>query len=338
MNRYDRQIRVQQIGELGQQKLKESRVMVIGCGALGTYAIEQLVRAGIGELILIDPDHVEESNLQRQTLFTEKDARDQRLKVEAAKEKLSAIQSTANIHIWAETFEQAQQHLLPEVDLILDCTDHFSVRQNINHYAIEQKIPFIFASCAGVSGQTMAISSEDGPCLACVFPEMEQLAEKSCDLLGVSTPIVPMIASLQVSLAMKVLIHPETVDWGRLYLVNQWDCQIDSFQILKAAHCPACSGNVKEASLPKTAEATVTKLCGENVYQLISHDYSLDQIETLCRNKGLAYHRGKLAIECQIDCYAMTFFKNGKVHCFDFPSKQAAQETFYVLLKGGKIE
>lgn len=332
MNRFDRQIRVKQIGQKGQKILASRSVMIVGCGALGTYTSEQLIRAGIQELILIDPDQIEETNLQRQTLFTEKDAQKRAYKVEAAKEKLLAIRSDAVIHVYPELLEHAMCRRLPTAQLILDCTDNFHARQMINNYAIAQHLPFVFASCAGVSGQVMAISSDLGPCLSCVFPNIERLAEKSCDLLGVSTPIVPMVSSLQVSLAMKILIAPETVDWERFYTIDQWNCTIDSFKISKNPRCPACHTTSAAKKQANSEEPTIVKLCGEQVYQLILNNYSITEIEKICQKQNLRYQKSELAIQCKIKDYSLTFFKNGKIHCFDFPSKEEAKQTVQKLI------
>ena len=162
---------------------------------------EQLVRAGVKRLVLIDPDTVDVTNLQRQSLFTEADANQQRLKVEAAKEHLHEINSACQITaipapITADLIDEYQ------FTLCLDCLDNYQARDLLNKLAIIKNFDYLFASCAGTYGNVMAISPQNHPCLNCLFPNINELKQNDCDLIGVNTALIPIVAGLQVSLAL----------------------------------------------------------------------------------------------------------------------------------------
>lgn len=155
MDRYDRQIRVHQIGPAGQKRIAQSHVVIIGLGATGSYAAEQLTRAGVGTLTLIDSDTVSLTNLQRQTLFDETDVDQEAFKVEAAAQKLGQINHSVTLNIFPKRFTPELLAQVPPFDLVLDCTDNFTTRDLLNRLACNQGFAFIMAACAGTAGSVM---------------------------------------------------------------------------------------------------------------------------------------------------------------------------------------
>lgn len=262
MNRYDRQERVHQIGSIGQQKISHATIMIVGVGALGSYTAEQLVRAGVKRLVLIDPDTVDVTNLQRQSLFTEADAIQQRLKVEAAKEHLHKINSVCQITaipapITADLIDEYQ------FTLCLDCLDNYQARDLLNKLAIIKNFDYLFASCAGTYGNVMAISPQNHPCLNCLFPNINELKQNDCDLIGVNTALIPIVAGLQVSLALHYLVDKTQVNFNELIAVDNWSMQFSKFIINKNSHCPACA-KPSSISLEEESAPELHMLCGEN--------------------------------------------------------------------------
>ncbi|MDN6599901.1 MAG: HesA/MoeB/ThiF family protein [Tetragenococcus koreensis] len=320
MNRYDRQIRVDQIGLAGQEKIKQAVILIVGCGALGTYAAEQLIRTGVQHLILIDPDIVEETNLQRQTLFTTKDAQAQKAKVTAAKEKLLQINPKARIDVYQERFDSALFHQHKKIHLILDCTDNYLARRLINDYCLAFNLPFIFASVASTSGQVMPLFPSEGPCLSCVFPQLHQLEKKGCDTIGVITPIVPLISSIQISLCLQYLVG-DLKNFHTLHMVESWSLKISSFQVSKQADCLMCN---KKQSHTTTSELTET--CGK-VFQTTFSFLCLEEIEQLCIQQEITYKKNPIAIKIQLGSFEITFFKNGHTLFYGF-TETKAKETF----------
>ncbi|MFY1066531.1 HesA/MoeB/ThiF family protein [Enterococcus sp. AD013-P3] len=360
MNRYDRQIRVSKIGLTGQQKLHNSRLLLVGCGALGTYAAEQLVRGGVGELILVDPDTVDLTNLQRQTLFTVADVQAKRHKVTACAEALSAIDPAIKVTPLAMTFDQALFQELGKLDLVLDCTDNFLVRTSINSFCLEKNLPFIFAACGGTSGQVMALQPAYGPCLQCVFPQMAELTEKSCETIGVITPLIPLVSALQVGLAYRCLLEPEKMDWQTLLVTDVWSGELQRFKIRKKEECPSCG---KKTDLQ--IKRPLKKVCGHIYQGQLAAPVSLSELAAISTAAGWPCRQNKLALLIQLHSKtsterqlvqeneghsqdtqtadseshavkeeklpSITIFRNGRALFYDFPDEAFASQLYELL-------
>ena len=185
-DRYSRQIRFAPFGEAGQEALRSARVAVAGCGALGTFHVASLVRAGAGHIRVIDRDYVEWNNLQRQWLFEESDAEQGLPKPVAAAQRAAAINGEVRVEpvvadLTAATFDD----LLDGVQLILDWTDNFETRYLINDYAVKYGIPWVYGAAVGSYGLTMTIQPGKTACLACVYPEPPAGAQATCETAGV---------------------------------------------------------------------------------------------------------------------------------------------------------
>ncbi|MHC4879246.1 MAG: ThiF family adenylyltransferase, partial [Planctomycetota bacterium] len=192
LDRYSRQIRFPQLGEDGQRQLLKSRVLLCGCGALGTVLAETLTRAGVGFLRVVDRDFVEASNLQRQVLFDEEDIRQQLPKSIAAARKLEVINSDVTIEpVVADVDYSNIRQLSDGVDLILDGTDNFEIRFLINDLSLETGIPWVYAGCISSHGQTMPIFPNESACLRCLIESPpEPGTTETCDTAGILGPTV----------------------------------------------------------------------------------------------------------------------------------------------------
>jgi molybdopterin/thiamine biosynthesis adenylyltransferase len=169
--KYSRQILFAGIGEEGQVRLLGASAVVVGCGAIGAATVNLLVRAGVGRIRIIDRDFVEPSNLQRQTLFDEADARDALPKAVAAERKLRAINSSLAVEgIVADVNPGNAEELLAGFDVILDGTDNFETRFLVNDFAVRAGQPWIYAAAVASYGLTMTIRPGLTPCLACLLP------------------------------------------------------------------------------------------------------------------------------------------------------------------------
>src|SRR5262245_9226642 len=173
LERYSRQILFHGIGEEGQRRIAEGRVLLCGCGALGSAIADSLVRAGVGFLRIVDRDFVELSNLQRQVLFDEQDIAEQLPKAIAAFRKLAKINSNVSLDpIVADIDHRNMLALASGVDLIVDGMDNFETRFLINDAAIETRIPWIYGGCVGSHGQVMPIFPGETACLACLIGDV----------------------------------------------------------------------------------------------------------------------------------------------------------------------
>ncbi|QDT36117.1 ThiF family adenylyltransferase [Stratiformator vulcanicus] len=270
-SRYAKQIRFEGIGETGQERIKNSSVTLCGCGALGTVLAESMVRAGVGELRIIDRDIVELSNLQRQVLFDERDAHEGRPKAIAASERLAAINSEVVIEpIVADLTSGNVRELVAGADLILDGTDNFETRLLINDLALEEQIPWVHAAVLGAGGQTMPIVPGETQCLRCLVPDDSSASEgETCDSVGVIGPAVGAIASLAAATALKILCGTLEPTQAMLSVIDTWQPRFHSVQIAKTqpSDCPACDqGRRDYLSGRLSNESTV--LCGRNAVQI----------------------------------------------------------------------
>lgn len=230
--KYSRQTILKEIGFEGQEKLEKSKVVIIGIGALGTAASELLVRAGIGSLKLIDNDQIEKSNLQRQTLFNEKDLG--KNKAETAAKKLREINFLVKIGSKKIFLDKNNLHELKNADLILDCTDNLETRFLINIFCRKEKISWIYASCVKTSGYVMPILPK-GPCLEC-FLKLANL-DSACTL-GILNTVPASIAAIQATLAIKILVG-EKVE-PELYYLNLWKMELKKLKVKKNSKCKVC--------------------------------------------------------------------------------------------------
>lgn len=268
--RYSRQVLFSGIGDEGQQRLIDSRALIIGCGALGSAQAEALARAGVGRLRLVDRDFVEASNLQRQTMFTERDAAERMPKAIAAanhiKEFNSGIETEPEI---VDVNNSNIERLIEDCDVVLDGTDNFATRYLINDACVKHEVNWIYGAAVGSYGVTMTIRPHQTACLRCVFEEAPPAASApTCDTAGVIMPIINVVAAVQVSEAMKLLT-------GRSEELHQSLMQFDVWRNEwrkinpgpPAADCPTC-GLGRFDTLKSTSDNLGAVLCGRNAVQI----------------------------------------------------------------------
>lgn len=240
-SRYARQERLPQIGASGQSALRERTVAIIGLGALGSVGADLLARAGVGRLLLIDRDIVERSNLQRQVLYTDEDARLGLPKAVAAQARLSAVNPEVELEVHAiDLTAENIQGVLADVDLILDGTDNFATRYLLNDFAVMQRKAFVYAGVVGTYGMLGAIVP-GGPCLRCTWPEPPAAAESpTCRSAGVLGPAVSVISGWAAAEAMKILVgKSEEVHQGYRYL-DIWQGTHQAIRAKQDENCPCC--------------------------------------------------------------------------------------------------
>src|SRR6185436_9440419 len=222
--RYSRQILFNGIGEEGQRRLRQARVLIVGCGALGSAQAESLARAGVGKLRIADRDFVESSNLQRQTMFTERDAAERIPKAVAAAIHIKEL--NAEIEVESEIVDVNHsniERLVKDCDVVLDGTDNFATRYLINDACVKHKVNWIYGAAVGSYGVTMTIRPHQTPCLRCVFEAAPPAASApTCDTAGVIMPIISVVAAVQVTEAIKLLIGQFDALHGSLMQFDVW--------------------------------------------------------------------------------------------------------------------
>jgi molybdopterin/thiamine biosynthesis adenylyltransferase len=272
MSRYDRQQILPQIGPGGQARLAKSRVLLVGCGALGSTAADLLVRAGIGHVRIVDRDLVELTNLQRQVLFDEQDAAEERPKAVAAAERLHAINREIRIDPIVADLNAGNIESFADVDLIVDGTDNIATRYLINDVAVKREIPWIYGGCVGVEGRVWGIWPSRTGCLRCLFPEPPNPSDMpTCDTAGVLGPAAAVVGALQAATAIRFLVEgPEASHQSKLTILNIWDGNFRQMAFTPPQpDCPCCTHR-KFPYLSTNGRDFTTNLCGRNAVQVVS--------------------------------------------------------------------
>ncbi len=292
-SRYQKQILFAGIGKAGQAALAEARVLVCGCGALGTVLVDTLARAGVGFIRIVDRDFVELSNLQRQVLFDEDDVANRVPKAIAARDRLQRINSDIEVQgIVADVNYTNIAKFANDVDLILDGTDNFEVRFLINDYSLDSGTPWIYTGCVGSHGQTMAILPGESACLRCLIDTVpEPGATETCDTAGVLGPAINVIASLEAVDALKLLSGQRDLIQPVLRVVDVWDASVRNMNVAtlrETANCPACVGG-ERTWLEGREGSQAAVLCGRNAVQIspsAKGDLSLHDMADRLRASG----------------------------------------------------
>ena len=270
-----------------------SRVLLVGCGALGTVLAETLTRAGVGSLRIVDRDFVEITNLQRQVLFDEDDVAAQMPKAVAAAEKLRRINHNVNVEpIVADVDCRNVRELARDVNLILDGTDNFETRFLVNDLSLETGVPWVYGGCIGSHGQVMAVLPGKSACLRCVIESPpEPGTTETCETAGILGPTVNVIASWQAMLAMKILAGRLDDVPRVLTVIDLWDHTfrtLDVNDLYSKGNCPACHRG-ERLWLSGQSGSRSTVLCGRNAVQVVpdsAGNLSLDELVEKWRGNG----------------------------------------------------
>ena len=266
--RYARQTRFAGIGEAGQEALSKSSAVVVGCGALGSVSAELLARAGVGRLTLIDRDFVELSNLQRQTLFDERDAAEGVPKAIAAQRRLRQVNSAIKVlGVVDDLRPRNASELLAGAGVIVDATDNFETRYLINDFAVAHDVPWIYGAAVGSYGITMPVIPHVTACFRCIYPESPAGAQPTCETAGVLNTVTSIVGSLQASVALQILSGTRAAVRRKMITVDVWTGPLREFdQPERDADCPCC-GLGEYAWLDGRHHAPVS-LCGRDAVQI----------------------------------------------------------------------
>jgi adenylyltransferase/sulfurtransferase len=301
------------IGAEGQHRLAQSRVAIVGCGATGSALATLLARAGVGTLRILDRDYVEPSNLQRQSLFDENDARESLPKAIAAARQIARFNSqiVAEPHV-ADLVPANVDNLLGNVDLILDGTDNFETRYLVNDYAVKNSVAWIYAAGVGSYAVTLNILPGETACLACIFPDPPRGTIETCETAGILNSAVNLVASLAATEALKFLVGARSRMRRTLLSWDVWsneraEVAADS----PRPQCRAC-GEREFAHLEGEGRPHIT-LCGRNSVQIHERQRPIDFAEITTRLTPLGNVRhNEFVLKFWRDPYEMTLFPDGR--------------------------
>jgi molybdopterin-synthase adenylyltransferase len=314
-DRYSRQARFTHIGELGQQRISASKVLICGCGALGSMIAERLARAGVGTLRLVDRDWVELSNLQRQALYTEEDASLSRPKAIAAADALGKINSEVQlVPIVEDVVFQNIASLADGCDLVLDGTDNFETRFLINDYCVKNAVPWIHGGCLGASGQVMSILPGETACFRCLMPELPPRdVLETCDSAGVLGSAVGLVACWQVAEAIKILSGNKQAICRGLIVLDSWHSENRIVAMQKQPNCGACA-QAEFPYLTGKIRSEVSILCGKNAVQIQCPAGSLENLVSVAEKLSAL---GKVVqnsffVRLSLPSHQVTLFRGGR--------------------------
>ena len=311
-DRYSRQVLFKEIGAEGQKRLSESRVVIVGCGATGSALASLLARSGVGTLRILDRDYVEPSNLQRQTLFDENDARESVPKAIAAARQIARFNSQIIVepHV-ADLIPSNVEALLGNCDLILDGTDNFETRYLVNDHAVKNSVAWIYAAAVGSYAVTMNILPGETACLACIFPESPRGTVETCETAGILNSAVNLVASIAASEALKFLVGARSKMRRTLISWDVWTNEKAELAALQPREgCRACSRDF--IHLAGEGRPHIT-MCGRNSVQIHEQQRPVDFAELSARllPHGQVRHN-EFVLKFWREPYEMTLFPDGR--------------------------
>ena len=323
--RYHRQTLLPQVGLEGQARIGRARVLLVGCGALGTVIAEQLVRAGAGMLRIADRDIVEMTNLQRQVLFDEQDVKEQLPKAIAASRRLARVNSQVKTEPLVVDVHGGNIEDLAgfgpggqPMDLILDGTDNAQTRYLINDVSVKHGIAWVYGACVGTEGRCMVIRPPATACLRCLFPQPPGPGElATCDTAGVLASAAAVVASLQVAAALKLLVDDSAEP--QLITLDAWDGRFRTIDTTDArrADC-VCCGLRRWEFLDNPLTGGSVSLCGRNAVQVRPDgndlNLNMDRMAKKLDPAG-AIHRTPYLLHCDLHepaRFRLTIFPDGR--------------------------
>ena len=262
MLRYSRQIMLEEIGYVGMEKLKDTKICVVGAGGIGNPVLAQLVGMGIGEIRIVDRDVIEISNLHRQHLYTDADIG--KVKVEAALERLQKMNPSVKIEaIPISVTKFTAEKIIKGYDIVIDALDSIDARYALNDACLRLGIPFIYAGALGMVGSVCTILPNQSACLRCIFPELSEDEMPTCSTEGVHPSILYLVSGIQVSEAVKIAIGQQPSLVNKLLYVDLNDLVFDKIQMNRHDECPSCGLHVEQKDI-KIPSIMVEELCGRD--------------------------------------------------------------------------
>jgi adenylyltransferase/sulfurtransferase len=330
MDRYSRQILLERIGEAGQEKLAKSSVLLVGCGALGTVIANNLIRAGIGYMKVVDRDYVELDNLQRQMLFDEEDVEKGMPKAVAAVDKLHKINSSVKIEAEVKDVNQKNiEELIKDVDIVLDATDNFEIRLLINDACFKHNIPWIYGAAISSYGMTMNIIPKMTACFRCIISSLPAPGSvDTCDTVGVLNAITSLIASLESNEAIKILLGDRDLN-RELLVIDLRDNSFDKIPVKKRGDCPLCRDG-KFEYLDKKGPSKAIKLCGREMIQITPQremEIPLEHLKGKLERVGDASYLGFL-LKFRVDKYELIIFPDGRAFVKGVSDTETARSLY----------
>ena len=338
LDRYSRQVMLEEIGYEGQLKLRNAKVCVVGLGGLGNPITTRLAAMGVGKLRIVDRDVIELSNLHRQTMFGESDVG--KIKVEVAARKLQNLNTDVKIEpLPISVNDYTAQDVVEGCDVVIDGLDSVNARYSLNKACVKNDIPFVTGAAVGMSGQVFTIIPKESACYHCMFPALDEDSMPTCSIEGVHPSILSIIAGIEISEAVKVITGKKPSLANRILQVDLDNLDFVYSSTFKAQECPVCgSGKVEES--PKQ-ELIIEELCGRDggkkTYAIAptqTFDLDVEKITNIAKQMGFRVeNQGQLGLSMRTDEFSVSFLKHGSAVVVGSKNEQDAIALYKSLLR-----
>ncbi len=316
IDRYSRQIMLEEIGYQGQLKLRSAKICVVGVGGLGNPITTRLTAMGIGKLRIIDRDVIELSNLHRQTMFDESDVG--QIKVEVAAKKLKKLNPDVEIESLPISInDYTAIDAVEGCDVVIDALDSVNARYALNKACIEKNIPFVTGAAVGVSGQAFTIIPGKSACYSCMFPALDEESMPTCSIEGVHPSILSIIGGIEVAEAIKIILGKTPSLSDKILHVDLENLDFVMTRTFRAQECSVC-GNGKVESIPKQ-ELIIEELCGRNrgkrtfsITPTQKFEIDTDKIMALAKDMDFRVdNSGEMGLSMRTNDLSVSFMKRG---------------------------
>jgi len=337
LDRYSRQVMLEEIGYQGQLKLKQAKVCVVGVGGLGNPIAIRLAAMGVGKIRIVDRDVIELSNLHRQTMFNEDDVG--QVKVEAAAKKLRKLNADIIIEeLPVSINDYTALDVVEGCDVVIDALDSVNARYSLNKACIEKKIPFVTGAAVGVTGQSFTILPNETACYHCLFPALDEDSMPTCSIEGVHPSILSIIGGIEVSEAVKIITGKVPSLKDRVLHVDLENLIFNFTKVSRVQECSVC-GSGKKQDKPKE-ELILEELCGRNrgkrtfsVTPTYPVALNVDDITSIAKERGfIVENLGDLGISMRTNDISVSFMKSGSAVLVGPKDEQEATSLYKDLL------
>jgi len=316
LDKFSRQVMLEEIGYNGQLKLKNAKICVVGVGGLGNPITSRLAAMGAGTLRIVDRDVIELSNLHRQTMFDESDVG--QVKVEVAAKKLSAKNPDCKIEALAVSVnEYTALEVVEGCDVVIDALDSVDARYALNKACVKFGIPFVTGAAVGVTGQAFTIMPKESACYFCMFPDLDEDSMPTCSIEGVHPSILSIMGGIEVAEAVKVIMGKKPSLSEKILHVDIESMDFTSTKTFRVEECPVCGSGQSEETVKE--ELILEELCGRNrgkrtfsITPTTTFDLNVDSVTAIAKQKGfLIDNQGELGLSLRTNDLSVSFMKRG---------------------------
>ena len=342
LDRFSRQVMLEEIGYNGQLKLKNAKVCVVGTGGLGNPITTRLAAMGIGTLRIVDRDVIELSNLHRQTMFDEDDVG--QVKVEVAAKKLKKLNPDCNIEALAISVnDYTALEVIEGCDVVIDALDSVNARYALNKACVKLNIPFVTGAAVGVSGQVFTVLPKESACYFCMFPDLDEDTMPTCSIEGVHPSILSIVGGIEVAEAVKIIIGKKPSLSEKILHIDLENLDFNNTRTFRAEECPICGTGKLEVVTKE--ELILEELCGRNrgkrtfsITPTDTFDLDVNVVTSIAKEKGfLVDNQGDLGLSMRTNDLSVSFMKKGSAVVVG-PKDETEAISLYKILLGKEIK